>query len=104
MSRLEDELRNALRREEPPQGFASRVLARAEAGPAPRRWFAWPPLRWASAVTAVAVVAGGLSYERERRTRAEGERAKEQVLLALHITGSKLQFVKEKIHELDSRR
>ena len=103
MSRLEDELRNALRREEPSPGFAARVMARAQAVSPPRRWLPWPALRWAGSLAAVAVIAGGVVYERERRMHAEGEKAKEQVMLALHITGSKLQSIKEKIHEMDSR-
>ena len=104
MSRLDDELRNALRREEPPLGFAGRVLARAESMPSRRRWWAFPRMRWAAAAAAVVLLASGLGIERQRRIRAQGEFAKEQVMLALRITGSKLQFVKEKIHAIDSTR
>ena len=62
MSRLEDELRNALRREEPPEGFAARVLARAAATPEPRRARAWTRVtRWFRApVFARAAMAGAL--------------------------------------------
>lgn len=95
MSRLDDELKYALRREEPPPGFADRVLARAEARQPARRW-------WPVAIAATVLLAAGLEFEHERRLRAEGEQAKQQVMLALEITGSKLQFIKEKIHAIDS--
>jgi hypothetical protein len=97
MSRLEDELRAALGREEPPAGFADRVLARAR--PAGFR-----RLRWVAALAACLALAAGGLVERERRERARGEMAKRQVMLALGITGSKLQFVKEKIHAMHSER
>ena len=97
MSRLDDELKNALRREEPPPGFAERVLARVNSQRPARPW-------WAAAVAAAVLLAAGVEFEHQRRLRAEGEQAKERVLLALQITSSKLQFVKEKIDALDSTR
>lgn len=94
MSRLDDELKLALRREEAPAGFADRVIAQAESRRGEgRRW-------WMGAIAAGLLLAAGLEYERERQIR-EGEQAKEQVMLALRITSSKLQFVKEKIHAID---
>ena len=96
MSRLDDELRIALQRTDPPPGFAARVLAQAEIRSSRCRW-------WTAAIAAALLLAGGLEFERERRIRAQGELAKQQVLLALRITGSKLQFVKEKIHAIDSK-
>jgi hypothetical protein len=95
MSRLDDELKQALRRHEPPEGFADRVLAAVPARSARRilpRWFA--------AAAAVVLIAGGAGYEHRRQVR-EGEQAKEQVMLALRITGSKLKIVKEKVHAID---
>ena len=59
---------------------------------------------WAAAIAAAVLLAAGVEFEHQRRLRAEGEQAKERVMLALHITGSKLQFVKEKINALDSTR
>lgn len=104
MSRLDDELRQALRREEPPPGFAGRVLARVESAERGRRWWAWPRLSWAAALAATLLLTAGIEFQHQRHVRAEGERAKEQVMLALRITGSKLQFVKEKIHAMDTGR
>ena len=102
MSRLDDELRAALGRREPPAGFAARVVARAAADAGRRRWWSVPRLRWAAALAACLVLAGGVEMERERRIRRQGELAKQQVMLALRITGNKLQFVKEKIHAIHS--
>ena len=96
MSRLDDELKHALRRVDPPAGFAGRVLAQVESRRNVRRW-------WTAAIAAGLMLAGGLELERERRIRVQGEQAKEQVMLALRITSSKLQFIKEKIHAIDSR-
>lgn len=108
MSRMEDHLREALRREEPPEGFAGRVMARIEAARQPERterrewwWTAFrgPRLRWAAALASLALVAGGIEYRRDQR-RIEGEHAKEQVMLALRITGSKLRIAQAKVNRI----
>jgi hypothetical protein len=95
MSRLDDELRIALRREEPRPGFAERVLAGAARRRTVRPW-------WGAAIAAAVVLAAGVEFEHQRRIRAEGEQAKQQVMLALRITGNKLHYIKEKIHVIDS--
>jgi hypothetical protein len=111
---LEDALRNALRREDAPEGFVLKVLARAEqqnsaANDAQRTsWlsiFSQPLLRW-SAVAAVTIclVIGGIYYRNLQRQRAEGEVAKQQLMLALRIAGSKLQLAKEKVNEINTSR
>ena len=61
-------------------------------------------MRWIAALAACLLLAAGGMVERERRERARGEMAKQQVMLALGITGSKLQLVKEKIHAIHSER
>ena len=100
MKRLEDELRNAMRREEPPEGFAERVLAQA-AATKQSVWagaFAWRRLRWALAgALCLALVVAGIEYRQAQEERARGEAAKEQLMLALRITAGKLQFVQSKI-------
>jgi hypothetical protein len=111
---LEDALRNALRREDAPEGFALKVLAGAQcqnsaANDAQRAsWlsiFSQPLLRW-SAVAAVTIclVIGGIYYRNLQRQRAEGEAAKQQLMLALRIAGSKLQLAKEKVNEINTSR
>ena len=109
MSRLEDELRIALRREEPPAGFAARVLARAsaEAAAGPEtlgerlaRWFTLPSLRLAVAATLCLAVVVGVQQERAERERVQGEAAKKQLLIALQVTGSALHSVRGKVQRI----
>ena len=97
MSGLDDQLRDALRRREPPQGFSARVLDRVETGRRPSR----SRSLWAVAA-ALALVVGVASYRGHER-RIEGERAKEQVMLALRLSGSKLHAVQERVIELQQR-
>jgi hypothetical protein len=104
MSRLEDELREAMRREDPGPEFTRKVLARVAAPPARSWWqalaarFKAPKLRWATAtVMAALLVSSGLEYRHEQRVRAEGEAAKEQLVLALRIAGSKLHQAQAKV-------
>ena len=120
MKDLDDELRNALRREEAPAGFTERVLSRVAEqpersissgsnGPAlqgvggrPTR-SRLPFIQWAAAAAFVAAVAGGVNYVAKQKERAEGEAARERVVLALHIAGAKLQLVQTKISQLHKR-
>jgi hypothetical protein len=105
MRNIDDELRNVLRREEPPDGFADRVLQRAARGRVQQRQTNRPLVRWAAAAVIVASVAGGVQYravQQEREERIRGEAAKEQVVQALRIAGSKLQLVQAKIKEIGS--
>jgi hypothetical protein len=106
---LNDELRRALGREEPPMGFEARLMARLsfesrrETGFA--RWFRFPtlrlPLMTRLAFTAVIclVVVAGVQLERQRQQRIEGEAAKEKLMQALRVTGTELQSVREKVIE-----
>ena len=106
---FEDELRAALKRREPPDGFAERVLARAQSPQAARlpswreRW-AWlipggrPVWVTAGVVAAMLLVASGVEY----RQRRHGELAKQQIMLALEIAGSKLNYVQKKALALSS--
>ena len=92
MSRMDDDLRFALRRKEPPPGFADRVLARLPVTlPARRPSRVW---RWAAAAAAcVLLAAGGDQYYQYRR----GMEAKRQLLLALEITQEKLELVESRL-------
>ena len=109
---LEDALRNALRREDAPQGFALQVLARVRqnATHEARRasWltvFSQPLVRWAAvAAVAVCLLVGSMYYRNLQRQRAEGEAAKQQLMLALRIAGNKLQLAKSKVNEINSSR
>lgn len=108
---FEDALRNALRREEAPDSFAANVFARvAQQESAARergQWFRFfrflsqPLIRWvAVAAVAICLIAGSLYYRNLRRERADGEAAKQQLMLALRIAGNKLQLAKTKVHEI----
>ena len=96
MDDFERELREHLQVRGAPEGFADRVMGRIPPQ-RPSRWVWQPAWRWAVVAAVVAaMVAGGLEREHERRM--EGERAREQVLLALRITGSTLREVQQKVN------
>src|SRR5438876_8416635 len=89
---LENDLRQALRRVPAPEGFAERVLARVgrpglsqAAGLRPGR----PRWRAIAATLLLGAILGGWGARQTMRRR-EGERAKEQVLLALRIAGTQV--------------
>ena len=94
MREFEDELRSVLHRQDPPAGFADRVLARARPKGAGRR------ASWVAAAIAAGLLlsAGGLEYR-----QYEGRKAKRELLLALEIAGSKLSIAQEKISHLSQR-
>jgi hypothetical protein len=94
---LDDELKSAFRRSEPSADFAERVLARVAAAPARRAPRPW--IRWAAPIAAALLLAvGGLEYR-----QYQGERAKDQVLLAVRIAGSKLNKAQKKVQMLTHR-
>jgi hypothetical protein len=105
MKRLEEELKHALRREEPSEGFAERVLA-ATTRKRQGAWhgiFTWPGLRWALAGAMCLMLAvAGMEYKQSLNEQARGEAAKVQLMQALRITADKLQLVQDKVHRLDA--
>ncbi|MFB3923410.1 MAG: hypothetical protein ACE145_16945 [Terriglobia bacterium] len=113
MKDLENGLRKALERREPPDGFAEKVLARVEASPtrgrgwreALRAFVRVPSLRWAAAgaVACLLVALGTLHYRHVQRERAAGEAAKAQVMQALHVASSKLNVAMKKVQQADRR-
>ncbi len=110
MSYLEDDLKAALRREEPPADFTDRVLARLNQPPAP----SWrerlsvlmrpPRLQWValSVIVSVLIPLAGVRYRKEQQYQAEGQRAKQQLLLAVRVAGTRLHRAQRKV--LDSGR
>src|ERR1700744_3732456 len=93
---FERELREQLRTRLAPAGFAERVMVRVPEKCRPRPL--WQPAwRWAAiAAVLVVMILGGVEHDRQQRIA--GERARQQVLLALHITGTTLRQVQEKVH------
>ena len=118
MQRTEAALTSALRRQSPSEGFAGRVLARVAEQSAMRSktvrrnsWlalFGRPVVGWATAAAlSAAVLAGTFQFHRAQelkaqRERAAGEAAKEQLVLALRIAGSKLQLAKAKVNQINA--
>jgi hypothetical protein len=111
MNDLEKLLRNALRRSDPPVGFAERVMAQipreidheTERRPAPWNWL---KLRWAAIPAMVALLVFGFWYRgyEQRQQEKEALAAKQQVMLALRITGSKLRMAKAKVKAVEGER
>lgn len=99
MNRFERELKESMKRREPPPGFAERVLAHTFATEKPG-FSGW---RWVAVAAMVLLMVGGIAFVREQRRLAENERAKQQLMVALRITGSKLRSVQEKLSVIQQR-
>jgi hypothetical protein len=96
---FENDLSRVLRRESPPAGFADRVIARIEReeSKARHRRPAWWRAAAASLVLTAAIGGWGAhSYVRYQQTL----RAKEQVLVALRIAGSKVRYVQQEVRDI----
>jgi len=89
MDWLDQELKQALARKEPPAGFADRVSRSARS---PRVMMP----RWIAAAAAVVVVAGGSIAWREH----QGRLAKEQVMTAMRMTSAKLKHIQGRVREV----
>jgi hypothetical protein len=99
---LEKALKAALQREPAPERLFGEVLRKAGLRSAPvSAWWRLPVLRRSLAgAVAVACIAGGVSehfLEQRRQERMRGEQARQQVLLALRITGAKLRVVRKQV-------
>jgi hypothetical protein len=99
---LERLLHRELQARDAPAGFSARVMALLPQTPpaAPletthRFWL--PALRWTAAAVALMGIAGGGYWEHQRRERIAGERARGQVILALHISAATLHDVLHKV-------
>jgi hypothetical protein len=107
MTPFEEQLKNALKRENPPPGFAGRVMARI-----PEREPQWGSLflsmfqlhttRWALAgiFAFIMIFAVVVHKQREMRERIEGEQARSQVMTALRIASVKLSATRKKVQSI----
>ena len=98
MNQMERDLREALRRREAPPGFAERILARTQQPET--RGHSWV---WLAAAALVLLMIGGIGVVQEQRRQAEGERAKQELMVAFRITGSKLRDVQERLATIQQR-
>lgn len=96
---IEEQLRHALRREPPSAGFAKQVMAATRRHERPSTRPRW---RAAAAVVMLTLLAGAWSARQIERRR-EGERARDEVMLALHIAGAKVRYAQRQVHEIGSR-
>lgn len=112
MTPFEQELKKALARQEPSADFSNRLSARIEQErtAAPDHW--WQRIlripkqtAWVLApLCALLVLTSGSVLYTQHQREVQGERAKQQLLLALRITGSKLQATQRQLHEIESER
>lgn len=114
MKSLDDELKSVLRRVEPPEGFAERVLARARreenskaaAGQRLKALFRIPAVRWALAfgLGCFLAVFAVQRYRERQRARVQGEIAGAQARIALQIASAKLNAALRDAAQPDRRR
>lgn len=103
---LEDDLKRALRRERPVPGFSSRVLSRIGNGDIPQGMTRRRP-RWhavAASLTLTAILGGWGAHAIHERRQEEGERARQQVLVALQIAGEKVRYAQHEVRAIGSPR
>jgi hypothetical protein len=122
-ARFEEELKRAFKSEDPGEAFTRRVLERVKEDAAARGLAGAPVLpmstnshasvrtrsganwRVTLAFAASLVIAvGGAAWVRHARYVEEGERARDQVLLALRVTSEKLHVVRSTVNEVQSER
>ena len=102
---LDDELRAALRREEPSPGFAQRVVTRAQSSPATKAAIPifqpvrLPRMMWAAAMAAMLVI--GFAATSEYR-QMKAERAAHEAVMALRIAANKLNMTRDKVLRLEN--
>ena len=106
MTPFEEQLKQALARQSPSEEFTARVLAafvEPQARSARGKWwmqwaFSW---RLAPALAALLMLGGGAIYQEHERV-ARGEAAKEKLLVALRVAGTKLHQVKNRVSEIET--
>ena len=94
---LDHDLERLLHRQSPPEGFRDRVLARVGSQRSDRR------SRWraaAASVTFVALIAGYAAQQVADRRREEGERARDEVVLALRIASEKVRYAQQEVRAI----
>ncbi len=109
MDKLEKQLAQALKHEDPPADFTAKVMARVAKESKPVTWlqFLWLPAQRAAlagglaAVMLVAASGGVIYHQRQAAERRRAEAARDQLLTALRITGTQLNRVSRVISTPD---
>lgn len=92
-------LRRTLARKSPPPGFRERVMAQTVAStPRSAPWRGWRTV--AAGLLLTATISGWTAWKVEQR-RTEGERAKHELMLALHIAGEKVRAVQQDVKSIN---
>lgn len=103
---IEDDLRTALRRIDAPEGFATRVVARARLQDLEREHRPGPPARGSSARSRLVVLATAASlamatssglFFLEQQKRADAERARSLAMQALRLVSAELQQIQSRV-------
>jgi hypothetical protein len=101
MTPFEAELKRALARREPSEDFSERVLQQTQVGQTTafrrlgRRMFTW-----ALAAVLLLATGGGIAYQRHERA-VRGQAAKQKLLVALQIAGSKLHQARQQVMQVE---
>ena len=98
----EHQLRQALSRKAPASGFRDRVMERLEDRP-PAQAPQWRGWRAAAAALALTATVGGWTAWKVEERRREGERAKEELVLALRIAGEKVRVAQDEVRTLGQK-
>ena len=101
---LEQQLKLTLKRESPTAGFANRVVEQATRGPRAEERGQWGggARRAIAAGLMLTAILGGLTAHSiiERR---EGERARDEVMLAMRIAGAKIRYAQQQVQHVGSK-
>lgn len=103
---FEDQLRESLRRVEPPAGLEHRILARVEARNQTRQNFA--RRRWLAMAASVALVASaggyGLHWREQQMQRRQAEEARQKLIFALQLTSEQVSKVEGQLRAIGVQR
>jgi len=108
MTRFEEQLKEALARQDPPEDFNTRVLAAVEEGRVRSSTGVWRwRARWAHswqvapALAALLVLSLSVIYQEHQRM-ARGEAAKEKLLIAMRVAGAKLHEARDRVSRVQA--
>jgi hypothetical protein len=108
MTRFEEQLKQALTRQDPPENFNARVLTaveerRVRSSTGVWQWWARWAHSWqlAPALAALLALSVGAIYQEHQRS-ARGEAAKEKLLIAMRVAGAKLHEARDRVWKVEA--